>query len=200
MPRRTFTIRPLTSQIWGAFETLFGARGACGGCWCMTPRLTRAQYDANQGDGNRRLMKRRVEAGPPPGLVAFFRDEPIGWISVEPRSRFPRLATSRVLKPVDAAPVWSITCFFVRKDWRGRGVSRELIEAAVKWAKSNGAELVEAYPIEPKSGEVPPVFAWTGLVSAFEKCGFVEVARRSPTRPIVRRGTARARKPRAPRP
>jgi len=98
-----------------------------------------------------------------------------------------RLATSRVLAPVDDAPVWSIVCFFVARAHRGRGLMRRLIEGAVAHARRAGARLVEAYPVEPRAAVVPPVFAWTGLVSAFRKTRFTEVARRSPSRPIMRR-------------
>jgi hypothetical protein len=72
------TIVPLTPRRWPAFEKLFGPRGACGGCWCMTPRLSRRDYEANKGAKNRSSMKRLVTCGPPPGLIALRRGEAIG--------------------------------------------------------------------------------------------------------------------------
>lgn len=193
--RSVIAAHPLTPDRWPAFEALFGARGACGGCWCMTPRLPRAEYERNKGAGNKRLMRARVEKGPPPGLLLFEGGAPVGWVSIEPRDAFPPLARSRVLAPVDSRPVWSITCLFVAKDHRGRGLSRRLIDAAVAWARGRGADLVEAYPVEPRKKPMPAVFAWTGIASSFRACGFEEAARRSPTRPIMRR-TLRARRQR----
>ena len=69
-----------------------------------------------------------------------------------------------------------------------KGVSTELLRAASEYAKSQGAELVEGYPVEPTSDkDIPPVFAWTGIPTAFIRAGFKEVMRRSPTRPIMRK-------------
>ena len=180
-------IHPLTPDRWDDLAALFGPRGATGGCWCMYWRLPRSQYDAMKGEGNRVAFEAIVaEAERPPGLLAYLDDTPVGWCAVAPREEYPALERSRVLTRVDDAPVWSITCFFVAKRARRQGVTRALIEAAVEFAGEHGARIVEGYPIEPRSAEAPPVFAWTGLVSAFERCGFVEVARRSETRPIVR--------------
>ena len=188
MPRPTskLEILPLTPKRWPDFERLFGPRGACGGCWCMTPRLTRREYEANKGEKNRRAMKRLVERGPPPGLLAYRGGEPIAWIAVAPRSDCRLLSGSRVLAPVDDEPVWSIVCLFLRKDVRRQGLSSKLIRAAAAFARKQGARIVEAYPQIPKQAAMPAVFAWTGFASSFERVGFEEVARRSPTRPILR--------------
>jgi GNAT superfamily N-acetyltransferase len=179
-------IVPLTSARWRDFERLFGPNGACGGCWCMTPRLTRREYEAGKGEPNRRAMRRIVADGSPPGLLAYRGGEPIAWIAVGPRREYRLLAGSRILAPVDDRPVWSIVCLYLRKDARRQGLSAELIRAAARFARARGAQLVEGYPQDPKRADMPPVFAWTGFASAFERAGFAEVARRSPTRPIVR--------------
>ncbi|MBL8897808.1 MAG: GNAT family N-acetyltransferase, partial [Planctomycetes bacterium] len=123
---------PLDRERWSDFEALFGAKGACGGCWCMTPRLRAREFDAQKGEGNRRAMRALVESGPPPGLLGYRAGRPVVWISVEPRERFVRLATSRVLAPIDERPVWSITCFFVAKEERGRGAMTRALHAAAE--------------------------------------------------------------------
>jgi GNAT superfamily N-acetyltransferase len=132
-------------------------------------------------------MKGLVTRGPPPGLLALRGGEAVAWIAIAPRVELVRLAGSRVLAPVDAAPVWSIPCLFVRKDARRAGLSAQLIRAAAEFAFARGATIVEGYPQDPKHAEMPDVFAWTGIASSFAKAGFSEVARRAPTRPIVRR-------------
>lgn len=108
------------------------------------------------------------------------------WCAIAPRDDYPALERSRVLKRVDDEEVWSVTCFFVARAARRQGVTGALIEAAVAFAAEHGARIVEAYPIDPRMPDVPPVFAWTGLASAFESAGFSEVARPSETRPIMR--------------
>ena len=186
--RPRLRIDPLTPATWAAFVELFGPRGAVGGCWCMDPRLTRGQYEKQKGAGNRRAMKELVDGdGYPPGVLGFHDDDPIAWCSIEPRAAFSKLARSRVLAPVDDREVWSIVCLFVHRDHCGAGVSVAMIEGAVAHARSLGARCVEAYPVEPKSDSMPPVFACTGIASAFARAGFAEVLRRSPTRPVMRR-------------
>jgi len=184
----TVNVYPLTPARWKDFVTLFGPRGACAGCWCMEPRQTRADWERYKGPQNRQKMRRLVHDGKrPPGLLAYVGRTPVGWISIEPREVFSKLSRSRVLAPVDDKAVWSIVCFFVNKDYRGRGISVALIEGAVDYARSKGARIVEGYPVEPKKLPVPPVFAFTGLAAAYRRARFSEVARRSSTRPIMRR-------------
>jgi GNAT superfamily N-acetyltransferase len=180
-------VHPLTPDRWPDLETLFGPRGATGGCWCMYWRLTRSQFDVQKGDANRAAFREIVaEASIPPGLLAYRDGVPIGWCAIAPRADYAALERSRVLKRVDDEPVWSITCFFIARAARRQGVTLALIEAAVAFATSHGASIIEAYPIDPGKPEVPAVFAWTGFTSAFEQAGFVEVVRRSDTRPIMR--------------
>jgi GNAT superfamily N-acetyltransferase len=180
-------VLPVTPARWPDLVELFGPRGACGGCWCMTPRLSRAEYERSKGEGNKRKLRALVQSGTPPGLLGYVGRKPVAWISVEPRERFGALARSRVAKPVDARPVWSIVCLLVARDQRGRGVSVAMIDAAARYAAAHGVSLVEAYPVDPKTKPMPAVFAWTGILSAYQRAGFREVARRSATRPVVRR-------------
>jgi GNAT superfamily N-acetyltransferase len=180
-------IHPVTPDRWEDLALLFGPRGACGGCWCMYWKRTRAQFDRGKGAGNRRALRALVGAGSVPGLLAYADGVPVGWCSVEPRKNFTALERSRVLAPVDGAPVWSVPCFFVARGWRRRGVTVALLKAAAKHAAAQGASTIEGYPHAPKTNTMADAFAWTGLEGAFVKAGFKEAARRSPTRPIMRR-------------
>jgi GNAT superfamily N-acetyltransferase len=184
---------PLVPERWADFEDLFGERGACGGCWCMLWRRPRSEFDAGKGDGNRGAMKALVESGTTPGILAYSGGKPVGWCSVAPREELQGLGRSRILKAVDATPVWSVSCLFVRKSHRGRGVSVELLRAAGCFVAERGGSVVEGYPVEPREGAVPAAFAWTGLASAFLKAGFREHRRASETRPIMRLAVGRAR-------
>jgi GNAT superfamily N-acetyltransferase len=180
------TFHPLTPDRWSDFEKLFGPRGACGGCWCMYWRLPRPQYEDQHGELNRCSIKALVDSGTIPGILAYVDDEPVAWCSIAPRSEFPTLARSRILKPVDDQPVWSVVCFFVARGQRKKGLTIQLLKAAIEYARSNEAKIIEGYPVEPKGGKSPDVFVYTGLSSAFKKAGFTEVLRRSETRPIMR--------------
>jgi GNAT superfamily N-acetyltransferase len=154
----------------------------------MTWRLSSAEFARLKGEGNRRALRALVDSGEPPGLLAYVGDEPAGWCAVAPRDAYPRLDRSRVLARVDDRAVWSVSCFYVAKPFRRSGLSLALLEAAVAHARTRGARIVEGYPVEPRTGAMPDVFAWTGLASTFRSAGFREVARRSASRPILRRG------------
>lgn len=180
------SFKPVTPDRWEDFETLFGERGAVGGCWCMWFRLKRSEFDARKGEDNKQSMHAIIDSSRIPGILAYREGQAIGWCSIAPREEFPVLDRSWVLKRVDDQPVWSVVCFFIAKPYRHIGLSARLLEAAVTYAGGQGAQIVEGYPVEPKKDSTPDVFAYTGLASTFLQAGFVEVARRSETRPLMR--------------
>ena len=179
------SFHPLTQKLWRDFELLFGRNGACGGCWCMYWKLRGKAFSENAGDTARQMQKAIVDSKTIPGLLAYSEGYPIGWIAVEPRSAYPKLAHSRILKLVDEQEVWSITCFFVEKKHRRKGITVELLKAAVEHVKKRGGKIVEGYPVDASKDQAD-TFIYTGTASAFKKAGFVEVARNSPSRPIFR--------------
>ena len=183
---KDFTVHPLTPDRWNDLVTLFGERGACGGCWCMSWRLPKAEFAKNTGSPNKRAFKELVDNGAPTGILAYAAGQPAAWCSVAPRQDFIRLENHRTLKRIDDQPVWSIVCLFVAKPWRQQGVSVALLNAAAEWARTQGAHIVEGYPTEP-SQKLPDPFVYTGLASAFRRAGYTEVARPSRTRPIFRK-------------
>lgn len=180
------TFEPVTADRWKDFESLFGKRGACAGCWCMFWRQTGREYEQNKGAPNKRAIKKIILSGEVPGLLAYDGNEPVAWCSVGPRERYPRLERSRSLKPVDNKPVWSIVCLYVRKSHRSLGVSVQMLTAAAKYAGLQGGTIVEGYPYEPKT-KWADAFVYTGTVSAFRQAGFRKVARPSATRLIMRK-------------
>lgn len=177
---------PVTSDRWNDMEKLFGPNGAYSGCWCMWWRITRSEFDRNKNPGNRRAMKKIVRDGPVPGILAYKDGEPIGWCSIAPREDFGSLNRSRVLKPIDEQPVWSIVCFFIHKEHRDTGVGAKLIEAAVEYAKMGGARIVEAYPTKPRGKRLDPVSSFMGIPKAFKRAGFKRVAEPSEAKVILR--------------
>lgn len=179
-------VHPLTPERWADLETLFGKRGAVGGCWCMWWRVKRSEFERQAGEGTRLAMKAIVDSGAVPGLLAYLEDRPVGWVSVAPREQFPVLDRSRNLKRIDDAPVWSVVCFFIDKRYRNQGMTLSLLRAAIDYVKERGGQVVEGYPVDPKTEPMRDESAFTGLVSAFKQAGFVECLRRSEMRPIMR--------------
>lgn len=170
-----------------------GEKGGCGGCWCMLWRLQKKQMDAQMGDQNRLAMKTVFNSGHVPGLIAWHNEDPVGWIQVDVRNVFPRLTNSRVLKPIDDLPVWSVSCFFIKKEYRRKGLSALLLDSACGFVRSRGGSCIEGYPVDSPKKNYPAVYAWIGLLKAYTKNGFTEVGRRSPTRPIMRKALSPSR-------
>jgi GNAT superfamily N-acetyltransferase len=149
-------------------------------------RLPRSEWSKGKGAGNRRAFRRVVERGPAPGILAYDGKRPVGWVAIAPRETYGALQRSRSLRPVDDRPVWSVTCFYVAREWRRRGLTARLLEAACAHARRKGATLAEGYPVNP-SREYPAAWAYVGLQSAFADAGFKVVARPSRSRTIMRR-------------
>jgi GNAT superfamily N-acetyltransferase len=179
-------VQPLTPDRWPDLLDLFGDNGAYGNCWCMWWRLKRAEFDTQTGAQKKQGLKSLVDRGEVPGLLAYAGGRPIAWCSLGPREAYPVLNRSWVLKPVDDQPVWSIVCFFVARPYRRQGLMVPILGAAISYANSQGAKIIEGYPSEPKTPSLSGSEGFTGLVSAFRQAGFVEVLRRSETRPIMR--------------
>ncbi|WP_314686659.1 GNAT family N-acetyltransferase [uncultured Bifidobacterium sp.] len=184
--RRALTVFPVDSARWSDLELLFGDRGACGGCWCMYWRVEKASFESGKGDANRIALRELVMSGEPVGVLGYRGDVPVGWCSIAPRKAYPRLERSRALKRVDDRPVWSVGCLFVERRHRHQGVSSELVQGAVEYARVNGATIIEAYPVVPHGDGMPGAFLWTGVPSAYRALGFTEVVRRTRTRPVMR--------------
>jgi GNAT superfamily N-acetyltransferase len=178
--------KPLNLKTWNDFVNLFGERGACGGCWCMSWRLKSSDFEKHKGAANKRAMKSLVDKKEQIGILAYSGKEPVGWCAVAPREKFIRLENSKVLAKIDDEKVWSITCFFIKKEFRRKGLSTELLNAVKDFCNKKKVKILEGYPAVPYNSNIPAAFAWTGIPSAFEKAGFVEVARRSKSRPILR--------------
>jgi GNAT superfamily N-acetyltransferase len=177
---------PLTMEKWSDFESLFGPRGASGGCWCMYWRVPRREFTKGQGEPFRQAMRGLVEAGTVPGLLAYDGRDAVGWISIGKREEFILLKQSRVLAPVDDEPVWSIVCFYIAKAYREKGLMLPLINAAVEYAAEHRAKIVEAYPMDPYK-HLSEMSAYYGITPVFENAGFVEAARRSEHHPVMRK-------------
>ena len=177
-----FTILPLTPDLWPALEDLFGDVGPVSRCWCMYWRIGDS-YRKRPREKNKEKFREIVKNGPPPGLLAFDGDLAVGWCQLTPRDALPWLDRAWRLKRVDDLPVWSISCFYIRKGYRKKGITTALIAAALDAAKRAGAPALEAYPFD---ADVSPSSTSTGYVSTFKRAGFKIVARRVPPRPIMR--------------
>ena len=178
---------PLTPDNWGAFVQLFGVKGACGNCWCMSFRLKQADFEEGKSEGeNKAAMKALVWSGKPTGILCFYEDQPVAWCAFAPREDFLKVERSRVHKRIDQQEVWSIPCTFIDKRFRRLGLSVALLQGVIAYARAEGIKTIEAYPTIPTQDKLPDAFAWIGLYKSFERAGFEIVDRTSKNRPMVR--------------
>ena len=188
----SFTTKPLTEANFADLEAIFNARGCsiARSCWCMAYRKTGGtgwgeQDYAKLKQENRAGLKSLAQRSEQVGLVGYRDGVPVGWVSFGPREDFARLARSTIMGPVDDRPVWSIICFVVPSEHRGQGVARQMLQAAIAFCRKKKVKLLEAYPVD-KDGHSADTSLWFGTKSMFDAAGFEEVARRKPTRPVVR--------------
>lgn len=181
----------LSKATWPALEKLFGPRGADGGCWCMYFRLPGPDFRTRVGEPNRKALRALAASKEPVGLLAMDGDEAVGWVAVAPRAVYRRLERSTVAKPVgpdeDLSGVWSVTCFFIHRGARRRGVSRLLLDEAVRYAAERGATVVEGYPVDTGGDRKPSAELYHGTLAVFRAAGFTVVERRGVRRALARK-------------
>ena len=179
-------IHPATPDRWPDVVELMGTNGGDRGCWCQYYRWSSSDFARLGAGGGRAALQGQVEAGPPPGLIAYLEGTAVGWVGVGLRDEMERLVRSRTIPRIDDRPVWSILCFLVRPGYRRRGVTGALVDGVVTAARAAGAPGVEAYPIDADGRRLDPTLSYVGFTSTFERAGFrrvVETAGRSAGRP-----------------
>lgn len=179
---------PLTPELWPVFETFFAAQAETNNCWCMWWRVPSQEIVARNRDALRTAFRQRIEDGPPPGILAFEGDAPVGWVQVTPRADVPRFNRGRVSKPdegTDPERIWAVSCFFVSRPYRRTGLMTRLAHAACAFAALRGATAVEAAALKPRP-ELQRSDGFVGLVPALERAGFRTIEERSAVRVLMR--------------
>lgn len=170
-----FVVLPVTPGRIDDFVAVTNPNRRATHCWCLSHRLTAGEID-ELGEGSREQAFRVLCERPhPPGVIGYVDDEPVGWCSIEPRSMITRLTRSKLIRPIDDVPVWSIICVVVRGGRRRRGYTTPLIEGAVAYAASRGAPAVESYPVDPGPERIDLTMGFVGTKAMFEAAGFAVV-------------------------
>jgi GNAT superfamily N-acetyltransferase len=181
------SVFPLNMGRWQDLEVLFGPRGACGGCWCMNYRCLKKDFESGKGEINQKRLQEKVEKGIPTGLLAYESGIPVAWISIAPKSEFPRMQKSRIMQTNFDGEVWCITCVLVGAEYRSMGLSETLVKAAVDFAFNYGADCVEAFPTVTGGKKLPPPFIWKGLPAMYLRNGFEIISKPSNSQWVMRK-------------
>lgn len=189
MTRLTF--HPLTPDRWDDFVALFETDSICRMCWCVHHRLPAEVRRETDSKSRKVAMGKIVRKGPAPGLLAYRGKEAVGWLAIAPRPATPdwnvgrKASAAELPEHADDESIWAATCFFVRKDARGEGVTTALLEAGTAYAKKHGAITVEACPMA--HGEKRSATGmFVGPKRVFDRAGFKTVIERKPGRPLMR--------------
>ncbi len=181
------SFEPLSKSNWDLYVDLFGEKGACGNCWCMSFRLKKDEFMKGKlNGGNKNTMKKMVWDNKVTGILAIYNNRAIAWSAFSPREDFIKIENSRVHKRIDDKPVWSVPCTFISKDFRRKGVSVALLKGVIEYARKHKIKIIEAYPAIPTQDKLPDAFAWIGLYKSYERAGFKIVDNTSKNRPMVR--------------
>lgn len=186
-PKLTF--HPVTGETLPDLAQFSEEHGKFGWCSCMRWRMKSTEFKGSSKKKRVERLEEMVCEKVPVGVLAYSEGEPIGWCSIAPRETYEALERYRALPRIDEKPVWSVVCFFIDSGMRRQGVTLGLLKAAVKYAKSQGASIIEGYPVEP--GERS--YTYMGSPSTFRRAGFHDVTPDGTTR-IVMRHVVRKRK------
>jgi GNAT superfamily N-acetyltransferase len=175
------TFKDVTRERWHDLADLFESRGGPRNCWCMVWRAKSTAAKQQGSRGRKAALQAQVSQGVPVGILGYSADRPVAWCSVAPRATYRHLGGPD--DPVDdPGAVWSVVCFFIKRELRQRGLTDQLLDAAIAYARRNGAKIIESYPVDPDS----PSYRFMGFVNVFERAGFEEIGTAGTRRHVMR--------------
>jgi len=168
---------PATAERWADVAAILAPRNPnAPTCWCLAYRLPNAENRALTAKERGPRLRRYAEEGSPPGVIVYVDGEPAGWCSVAPGRTHHRLTHSRTIPTIDDTDVWSVICFVVRVGYRRQGLAHHLLDGAIRYARSQGAPMIEGYPVEPEEQRLDPTFSYVGTTGLFAAHGFETIA------------------------
>lgn len=180
--RPELQFHPVTQEQLADLERFSSQHGKFRYCSCMRWRMASSEFRRSSKEERVAALEELVRQGTPVGILAYADEEPVAWCSIAPREACAALERYRALPRIDKAPVWSVVCFFVDRRFRRQGVTLRLLQAAVDYARSQGAQIIEGYPVEPGS----PSYTYMGFPSTYRKAGFGDVTPTGQTRRVMR--------------
>ena len=168
-----FNVKRLDVATWPDFARLVERHnGVWGGCWCMA-------FHAEGGERGKTFAQKRsekecrVREGRTHAALVYDGPACVGWCQFGPTEELPRIKHQRAYRDgLTALPDWRITCFFVDKSYRGKGVAAAALGGALQEIAHLGGGTVESYPEDAEGRSVSSSFLHNGTASMFERQGF----------------------------
>lgn len=172
------TAKRLTAETWADFEALFGKyHGVRGGCWCTYHQCASGDYKRLSKDERREFHRKRVLDGTATGLLLYDGDAAIGWCQFGRAEIFEQINRGRAYQQLaisdDLKPDWRITCLFIDRTYRRRGLSDLLLAETLSAIEGLGGGVVESFPFVLPDIDKPQ---YTGSVKMYERHGFEPVS------------------------
>ncbi|MFY9713770.1 MAG: GNAT family N-acetyltransferase [Microbacterium sp.] len=186
----TITTEPATTSRWDDVQHALTGGGDGASCQCIWPVLSNKHWNETTTPQREEMLRKEIDSGPPPGIIAYVDGEAAGWIRIGPRTRQARIPRTRIIaaastEPFDDETVWAVTCFVVRREHRGSGLNLELLRAAVDLARESGARLIEGYPVVTGGEKQRSNDLFHGTLGTFLEAGFTEQTALRPGRALV---------------
>lgn len=197
IPAESLRIVPANEASWDDLLAIFGTTDYPGRCHCQARKVRGWIWRDSTQEERTAMLRAQTACGDPDapatsGLVAYLGDEPVGWVAVEPRTAYPKLRGTRIPwsgrdEDKDDDGVWAVTCFVVRRGYRGRGLTYPLARATIDHARDRGARALEAYPMITEPGkEITWGELHVGARQVFEDAGFEQVSHPTVRRVVMR--------------
>jgi GNAT superfamily N-acetyltransferase len=186
----TITTEVATTARWDDVQHALTGGGDGASCQCIWPMLSNKDWNETTTPQRTELFREEIAGGPPPGIIAYVDGDAAGWIRIGPRTKQARIPRTRMIaaastEPFDDASVWAVTCFVVRREHRGEGLNHALLDAAVDYARSSGARLIEGYPVDTGGEKQRTNDLFHGTLGTFLASGFKTQAEMKPGRTLV---------------
>jgi GNAT superfamily N-acetyltransferase len=186
----TITTEVATTARWDDVQHALTGGGDGASCQCIWPMLSNKDWNETTTPQRTELFREEIAGGPPPGIIAYVDGDAAGWIRIGPRTKQARIPRTRMIaaastEPFDDASVWAVTCFVVRREHRGEGLNHALLDAAVDYARSSGARLIEGYPVDTGGEKQRTNDLFHGTLGTFLASGFKTQTEMKPGRTLV---------------
>lgn len=147
-----FTTKELSERTFPDFVRLFAPGQGWSTCGCLAYQGYRPPAKGSplvRRDWALEKKRALLESGHAHGILVYDGLEPVGWCQFGPDSELPFRVGGAMANVFPDGPEhgWRITCFVTHKAYRGRGVSRVALSAALRVIKKKGGGPVEAYPV-----------------------------------------------------
>jgi len=181
------SIRPLSVETWKDFEQLAQKHnGVWGGCWC-TAFHPRSPEQRQSSEATKAYKERLVREDRAHAALVYDGDVCVAWCQFGPPQELPNIYHRKEVESKMTMPDWRITCIFVDRDHRKKGLSFAALNGALELIKDLGGGIVESYPQDTQGKKTSNSFLYNSTRQIFERAGFSYEGKKGKNHCIMRK-------------